>query len=101
MADPETQRFFSVVSLWEIVIKAAQRRGDFLIDADSLRRGLLANGYAELTVLGPHALFVARLPVLHKDPFDRLLVAQALVEGFVLVTADATVAAYSDSILKI
>ena len=99
--DPKCERLFSVVSIWEIVIKSGLRRDDFAVDAAELRTGLLANGYAELPILGPHALFAARLPALHKDPFDRLLVAQTMAEGLTLMTADSAVAAYSESILRI
>ena len=95
---PENERVFSVCSLREIAIKAGLGREDFAIDATALRRGLLANGYLELAVLGPHALFTSRLPPIHKDPFDRLLVAQALVEGLTLLTSDAVVASYSAAI---
>ena len=99
--DPQCERIFSVVSIWEIVIKSGLRRDDFSIDAAELRTGLLANGYSELPILGPHVLYAARLPALHKDPFDRLLVAQTMAEGLTLMTADATVAAYSESIIRI
>lgn len=64
------------------------------MDASRLRRGLLENGYEELPILGNHAIGVSRLPTLHEDPFDRLLVAQALAEGILLVTGDAAVARY-------
>ena len=98
---PENERVFSVCSLWEVAIKAGLGRQDFAIDVTALRRGLLANGYQELAVLGPHALFTSRLPPIHKDPFDRLLVAQALVEGLTLFTSDAVVASYSDTIVRV
>ena len=101
LTHPQHERLYSVVSLWEIVIKSGLQRDDFSVDAAELREGLLRNDYAELPILGPHALHAARLPALHKDPFDRLLVAQALAEGLTLVTADATVAAYSAAILRI
>jgi len=89
IGDPEHQMTFSAVSL-----KSSRGRADFRIDAGLLRRNLLDNGYAELAVVGPHAVMLTTLPVLHKDPFDRMLVAQALVEGLTLVTADRQVANY-------
>ena len=92
--DTANELLFSTASLWEVVIRQGQGRADFKVDARRLRRGLLDNGYAELPVLGEHALTVASLPRIHKDPFDRLLVAQAAVEGITLLTADPLVAQY-------
>jgi PIN domain nuclease of toxin-antitoxin system len=85
---------FSAASVWEIAIKASLGRDDFTVDSRVLRRGLLDNGYEELPISGAHAAAVADLPLLHRDPFDRLLVAQAQVEGITLLTADALVARY-------
>ncbi len=93
--------FFSVASLWEVAIKSARGREDFDVDAAELRAALLANAYAELPIRGEHALHVAQLPRLHRDPFDRLLVAQALCEGLTLVSGDALVASYSPTILRV
>ncbi len=94
LEEPAHAPVFSVVSLWEIVVKRGLGRPDFRVDPGRLRRGLLDNGYEELPVTGPHVLAVGCLPPLHRDPFDRLLVAQALTEGFRLVTADPAVEAY-------
>jgi PIN domain nuclease of toxin-antitoxin system len=94
MSDPENELFFSVASLWEIVIKCGLGREDFKVDPRILRRGLLDNGYSELPILSEHAVAIGALPPIHKDPFDRLLVAQAIVEGITLLTADAHVAEY-------
>ena len=85
---------FSSVSLWEIAIKASRGRVDFQIDAGVLRRGLFDNGYAELAMTGAHAAGLAGLPPIHRDPFDRMLIAQAAVEGLTLLTSDRTVAKY-------
>ena len=85
---------FSAASLWEVAIKRSIGRDDFTVDPRLLRRGLRENGYEELPVLGTHAVAVAVLPPLHKDPFDRILVAQALVEEITLMTADARIGAY-------
>lgn len=92
--DPSNSLMFSVVSLWEVAIKFGRGRSDFLVDPRLLRRGLLDTDYEELPVIGEHALAVSGLPTLHKDPFDRLLVAQAVAEGITLLTADAVVASY-------
>jgi PIN domain nuclease of toxin-antitoxin system len=85
---------FSAASLWEIAIKAALRRADFQIDVGKLRRSLFDNGYSEIAATGAHAAALANLPLIHKDPFDRSLVAQATVEGLTLVTGDPVVAKY-------
>ena len=84
----------SAASLWEISIKSGLGRADFSVDPRLLRRGLLEHGYAELYVTGVHATAVDLLPPIHKDPFDRLLVAQAQIEGMTLLTMDAIVARY-------
>ena len=90
----DAKPFFSAASLWEIAIKSGLGRADFRVDPRVLRRGLLENGHAELPVTGAHAVAVDLLPPLHKDPFDRLLIAQARVEGLTLLTADRMVARY-------
>ena len=92
--DPETEPLFSTASVWEVAIKQAQRRDDFRVDAAVLRADLLGSGYVELPVLGEHAVAVATLPPIRKDPFDRLLVAQAIVEGVELLTVDRELARY-------
>ena len=94
LEEPEAQPFFSAASLWEIAIKSGMGRPDFRVDTHLLRRGLLENGYAELAVTGAHAVAVALLPPLHKNPFDRILIAQAQVEGITLLTADEMVGRY-------
>jgi PIN domain nuclease of toxin-antitoxin system len=85
---------FSALSIWEVAIKTSLGRADFRLDAGLLRRSLFDNGYAELAVAGVHAATLAGLPPIHKDPFDRMLVAQAISEGLTLVTSDPTVAKY-------
>ena len=97
----EHELVFSAASLWEVAIKSALGREDFQVDAAVLRRGLLDNGYQELPVASEHAVAVATLPDLHKDPFDRLLVVQAQVTGMTLLTADPMVAAYLGPICKV
>ncbi len=99
--NPKNELIFSAASLWEITIKNSLGRDDFRVEPRTLRRALLDNGYTELTVTSEHAVNVDALPPLHKDPFDRLLIAQALVEGITLLTADAQVARYRGSVRKV
>ena len=91
---PDNELFFSSASLWEVVIKRGLGRDDFKVDARLLRRGLLDNGYSELPIGSEHVVAIDNLPAIHKDPLDRILVAQAQVEGITLLTADPTVAKY-------
>lgn len=99
--NPKNELIFSAASLWEITIKKSLGRDDFRVEPRVLRRGLLDNGYIELPVTSEHAVNVDSLPPLHKDPFDRLLVAQALVEGITLLTADAQLAHYRGPVRKV
>lgn len=94
LEDPLTEPVFSAASLWEIAIKNGLGRRDFQVDARLLRRGLLDNGYRELPITSEHVVAIDGLPPIHKDPFDRLIVAQSMVEGITLLTADPTVARY-------
>ena len=98
LEDPGSQLWFSAASLWEVAIKHALGRQDFRVEPRRLRRGLLANGWRELTISSEHAVATLDLPPIHKDPFDRMLVAQAIVEGFTLLTSDPMVAKYPGSI---
>lgn len=92
--DAGFELLFSAASIWEVTLKSSLGRADFKVDARLLRRGLLDNGYVELPVTSAQAVFVANLPPIHKDPFDRILVAQAHVEGITLLTADGVLASY-------
>ena len=92
--DPGNELVFSAASLWEVAIKNEIGREEFSVDPRLLRRGLLENGYVELPVTGAHAVAVDLLPPIHKDPFDRILVAQAQIEGLTLLTADEVVTRY-------
>lgn len=92
--NPANELLFSAASIWEVAIKRGLGRTDFQADPRLLRRGLLDNGYSELPILSEHVVAIESLPPIHKDPFDRLLVAQATVEGITLLTADAVVAQY-------
>ena len=92
------QLYFSAVNLWEITIKRRLERQDFRVDPSLLHRGLIENGYTELAVTSFHCIALEQLPVIHKDPFDRMLVAQAVSEGMLLLTSDSVVANYSGPI---
>ena len=91
---PENELVFSAASLWEVAIKRGLGRSDFQVDTRLLRRGLLDNGYSELPIRSEHVVATESLPPIHKDPFDRILVAQATAEGITLLTSDALVAQY-------
>jgi PIN domain nuclease of toxin-antitoxin system len=101
LEDPQNELLFSAASLWEIVIKRGLGRSDFQVDARVLRRALLDNGYQELPITSEHTVSIDSLPLLHKDPFDRILVAQATVEGITLLTADAVVAQYPGPVRQV
>jgi PIN domain nuclease of toxin-antitoxin system len=92
---------FSAASFWEIAIKRGLGRNDFRMDPRLLRRGLLDNDYTELQVGSDHAIAIESLPLLHKDPFDRILIAQAIVEGITLLTADPLIAQYPGPIRRV
>ncbi|WP_457092862.1 type II toxin-antitoxin system VapC family toxin [Microvirga sp. P5_D2] len=94
LEDLQNEPLFSPASLWEIAIKRGLDRPDFRVDPRLLRRGLLDSGYAELPIMSVHAVEGEALPPIHKDPFDRILVAQSMVEGILLLTSDAIVAPY-------
>lgn len=91
---PENELIFSAASLWEVAIKNGLGRAEFRVDPRLLRRGLLENDYTELAVTGAHAVAVDMLPPIHRDPFDRILVVQAQVEGITLLTTDEVVGRY-------
>lgn len=99
--DANNELLFSAASLWEVAIKRGLGRKDFSVDARLLRRGLLDNGYEELPILSEHVVEIESLPAIHKDPFDRLLVAQATVEGITLLTLDSVVARYPGPVRKL
>jgi PIN domain nuclease of toxin-antitoxin system len=99
--DPDNEVLFSAASVWEVAIKRALGRSDFTVDSRLLRRGLLDNGYLELPITSDHVVATEGLPPVHRDPFDRILVAQATIEGITLVTADAQVLQYPGPIRKV
>ena len=87
--------------MWEIAIKRALGRPDFQLDPAALRQGLLDNGYQELLITSQHALSTEMLPQIHKDPFDRLLLAQATMEQAILLTADSLILKYPGPVLGV
>lgn len=101
LVDPANILFFSAVSIWEIGIKRKLDRLDFRVDPKKLRDLLLANDYREVDLTSRHGLAVQDLPLLHRDPFDRALIAQAVCEGLTLITADADIGRYDGPILKV
>ena len=92
--DSENEIIFSVASIWEAAIKYSRGRADFQFEPIRFRRQLFDSDFKELPVLGEHAVAVASVPPIHKDPFDRILIAQAMVEGITLLTSDVVVARY-------
>ena len=101
LEEPVNEVFYSVASLWEIAIKAALRKFDFKIHLSILRPALAEMAFVELPVSGDHAEKLASLPPIHKDPFDRMLVAQCLSEPLVLLTNDAVLADYGEFVLVV
>lgn len=96
LLSPDNEVYFSVASVWEIAIKVSL--GKLQADAEAIRSAALDNGFAELAIKGAHALHVGALPWLHRDPFDRLLIAQAASEPMWLLTADDKLLAYGGTV---
>ncbi|MGQ0546872.1 MAG: type II toxin-antitoxin system VapC family toxin [Betaproteobacteria bacterium] len=96
--DAANQVYFSAASIWEIAIKGALRRSDFDVDVLRLAETLVRDGYLELPVTAAHAARVAALAAIHRDPFDRLLVAQSLAEPMTLLTNDALLGRYGSTV---
>jgi PIN domain nuclease of toxin-antitoxin system len=101
ISDGRNELYFSAASIWEVAIKAGKGFANFSAHPERLRRRLVATGYFELAVSGAHAAAVVGLPGLHKDPFDRLLVAQAALEQMVLLTGDDILSRYPGNICKV
>jgi len=101
LLDSSNSLYFSAASIWEIVIKRGLGRDDFKVNPVRLIKQLVINGYEEVSVSSDHTLAVDTLPVLHKDPFDRILIAQARTEGMLLMTADEQVSRYGDGIVMV
>ncbi len=96
LTEPEDEYWFSAASVWEIAIKRGTKSSKLQISAEQARTAFLEAGFKELTVTSLHAAAVESLPKLHKDPFDRILVAQARAEGWRLITHDGILADYGD-----
>lgn len=101
LSDPKNELYFSAASLWEIAIKSTLGRADFRVEPRLLRRGLIENGYIELPITSQHAVSIDVLPPLHKDPFDRLLLAQALSEAVTLLTSDEQLSRYPGPVRQV
>ena len=101
LSNPGNEFLFSVCNIWEIAIKRGLHAPGFQHDPREIRQYLLRNGCEELTIQSRHAVEVDRLSPIHKDPFDRLLIAQARVEGIILLTADPVIAQYPGPIKKV
>jgi len=102
LMDPGTERLLSAVSIWEIGIKYHLGKLPLPVaPADYVPARMALTRTAELAIIGSHALRASSLPALHRDPFDRILVAQALVEGLILVTADERLMKYGVPVLMV
>lgn len=101
ISDPDNELLFSAASLWEVSIKCGLGRKDFKADPRILRRGLLDNGYGETPIHSDHVVVLDTLPAIHRDPFDRILVAQAVAEGIELVTTDSQLVQYGGHIRRV
>ncbi len=101
LEDPANEVFFSAASLWEIAIKTVLRTAGFKVDVALLRSALAQMEFAEIPVTAAHAERLAGLPAVHRDPFDRMLVAQSLAEPLVLLTNDRALADYAESVMVV
>jgi PIN domain nuclease of toxin-antitoxin system len=101
LEDENSHLVFSAANLWEIAIKRGLKRKGFQVDPRVIRGRMLNDRYEELPIHSQHAIAVDTLPPIHKDPFDRILIAQAMVEGITLLTADRGIARYPGPIRKV
>jgi PIN domain nuclease of toxin-antitoxin system len=101
MNNKDNELIFSAASIWEIAIKSQLGRPDFQVNASVFRTGLVSNGYVEMDITGVHGVEAGKLPSIHSDPFDRMLVAQANTEGVILLTADQQVSSYVGNIILV
>ena len=95
LSDPSNHLYFSSASIWEISIKESMGKKDFKVSTKKLHEGLVENGYKEIKVSALHAMEVIKLPFIHRDPFDRILVATAIWENMPLLTNDSTLSPYN------
>ena len=101
LVDSGAPLYFSVASLWEMTIKKSTGRADFTVDIPAFRSDAIAAGYLELNIETGHAVAVGSLAAIHRDPFDRMLIAQATVEGMRLLTVDSEIIKYGDPVIDI
>ena len=101
MSESANELIFSSISIWEVAIKRGLERADFEVDPMAIRRLLLQHGYSELAFTSEHAFAVSSLPLHHRDPFDRALLAQATSEGLILLTSDKALQGYSSVVRKV
>ena len=101
LEDPLNEVLFSAASVWEMAIKTALGRADFRVSPEIIVEAAYATGFTELPVRSAAALKVSTLPHHHRDPFDRLLIAQAMTEPAALYTADAQLAVYSELVVRV
>jgi PIN domain nuclease of toxin-antitoxin system len=99
--DPANDVLFSAVSIWEIAIKAALKRRDFQVTPEEIVAAALESGFTELPINSVAAAYTGQLPAHHRDPFDRLLIAQAVTEPAMLYTADPQLERYSELVHRI
>jgi PIN domain nuclease of toxin-antitoxin system len=99
LGDPDTTVYFSAVSLWEIAIKKSLNKVDFDFSPEDVQRLALATRFTELPLLAQHTFTVAKMPWLHRDPFDRLLIAQAMCLPAYFLTSDSTLLQYSELVV--
>lgn len=102
IADPDNEVWVSAASVWEIGIKHAKtagRPGGLQVSAAEALKAFEDAGYGLLAIAGPHAVAAGALPAHHQDPFDRMLVAQALTTPLRLLTADGVLGLYSDTVI--
>ena len=101
LESPDSEILFSAASIWEIAIKSALGRADFQIAPNVIVAAAIESGFVELPVRAAAAIEVAKLPAHHRDPFDRLLIAQAITEPAMLYTADSRLEVYSELVRHI
>jgi PIN domain nuclease of toxin-antitoxin system len=99
--DPANEVLFSAASIWEIAIKASLKRTDFGVSPGTITAAALESGFKELPVHSAAAAYTAKLASHHRDPFDRILIAQAVTEPAVFYTADAQLEVYSELVHRI
>ncbi|MFJ5340504.1 type II toxin-antitoxin system VapC family toxin [Pectobacterium sp. CHL-2024] len=101
LSDDNNRFYFSSISIQEIAIKTALNKPRFSIDAEAMTKGLLSAGYLELPMQATHAYNLADLPEMHQDPFDRMLVSQAKIEGLTLITNDGNIIKYCSGYINV